>query len=459
MYCTSLWPEASEEDTWRRTFPETYTSVAPIHRPMQFAQALGVGVCEHIGAGAEPAPMRGAFAGFKTVEVHRTSQIVLHGPVLYVDDPYLCIDGAAPGWAKICSMVFVKSREYAAQKEYRFAMFSTRPEVDDVFDLPISGMLRDCLRPVKYPTSVADAPVTMTESEQDPPDQRETYHDYTYRRRRVRRESVNWKDSEQAPGRAKEEIVEETVTSPEEIPEPFPEEVKKPDIIMFERVGGQVRVGHQVHQDEETGRLRIETLPTLPVTADDPALGDHLKELEIPPEDRLETLDEPLTDPRFVLELCLSPSVPRPPRSAGLELCSRAEMEHVFGCWRSLGAAVDMLDGTDRERAAASAWYAAEFIVDLVTRFGPIVKSVCVIREYVAVVEFERALLSDAVGWATFSGTGNYTFYVQRGNVKEVAYSGHFSRTGQMSPGTYTEALQKYGWPLKVSGFGKRTVR
>ena len=68
IYCTSLWPEAGEEDAWRRTLPENYTSVARIHRPTQFAQALGLGVCEHIGAIGKPAPMTGAFHGFKTFE-------------------------------------------------------------------------------------------------------------------------------------------------------------------------------------------------------------------------------------------------------------------------------------------------------------------------------------------------------------------------------------------------------
>ena len=69
-------------------------------------------------------------------------------------------------------------------------------------------------------------------------------------------------------------------------------------------------------------------------------------------------------------------------------------------CWRSLGAAVDMLDEKDRERAAASAWYAAKFIVDFVSWFGPIVKSVCVIREWVAVMEFECAPLSGTETYA-----------------------------------------------------------
>ena len=435
------------------------TSVARIHRPAQFAQALGLGVCEHIGATGKPGPVTGAFKGFKTFEVHRTPQIVAHGPVLYVDDPYRCIDEAEAGWAKICSMIFVKSREYAAQKEYRFAMLAIRPEVGEVFDLPVSGMLRDCLVPAKFPLGEANGPVTMARDEREPDEQRETYRGYTYRRRKVRRETGNWKGGEPGSGRAREEIVEETVTSPEEVPEPFPEEVKQPDIIVFERVGGQVRFSHQVYRDEETERMRIETLRTNPAIVGGSGQGGLPQALEVPPDNRFEALDELPTDPRFVLELCLNPSVPRPPgRYEGLARCSRAEVEQALACSRSLGAAVDMLDGEERERAAASAWYAAEFIVDLVSWFGPIVKSVCILRECVAVVEFERAPLSGAVGWATFSGTGTYTLYVHRGNVEEVVFSGR-SRAGRMSPSTYTEALQKYGWHLKAPGSGMRMAR
>ena len=36
------------------------------------------------------------------------------------------------GWAQICSMIFVKSRDYAPQKEYRFALLSIRPDVGEV---------------------------------------------------------------------------------------------------------------------------------------------------------------------------------------------------------------------------------------------------------------------------------------------------------------------------------------
>ena len=460
IYCTSLGPEAGEEDAWRRTFPKNYTSVALIYRPTQFAYALGLGVCEHIGATGKPAPMKGTFTGFKTSEVHRTSQIVLHGPVLYVDDPYRCIAEAEPGWAQICSMIFVKSREYSTQKEYRFAMLSIGPETGEVFDLPVSGMLRDCLLPVKSPHGVANGPVTMAKDKRAPGEQRETSRGYTYQRRKVRRESGNWKDGEPGSGRATEEIVEETVTSPEEVPEPFPEEAKQPDIIVFEVAGGRVRYTHEVYRKEETGRWHIETLRKNPAIDEDPGPGGLPQALEVPLEDRFEALDEPPTDPRFVLELCLSPSAPRPPgRYESLARCSMAEVEHALACWRSLAVAVDLLDGEDRERSAASAWYAAEFIVDLVSWFGPIVKNVCVVRECVAVVELKRAPLSGTVGWATFSGTGAYTLYVHRGNVEEVVFSGRFSRAGRMSLSTYKETLQKYGWHLKAPGSGMQTAR
>ena len=151
-----------------------------------------------------------------------------------------------------------------------------------------------------------------------------------------------------------------------------------------------------------------------------------------------------------MLNLFINPSTPRPPgRYEVLEQCSRSDLEHALACWRSLGAAVNLLEHEDRERAAAAAWYAAEFIVDLVSQFGPIVKSVCVIRECVVVVEFERAPISAAVGWATFSGTETYTLCIQQENVEEIVYPCR-GRIGRMRPSIYAETLKKYGWPPKT---------
>ena len=259
IYCTSIWPEPGKKEAcWRRTFPDGYTSVAQIYRPTQFAHALGFAICEHIGATGKPGPTRGTFHGFRTVEVERISQIILHGPVLYVDDPYRCIKEAEKGWAQICSMIFVKSRAYAAQKEYRFAAMSISSEVGDVIDLPVSGMMRDCLEPMNTPLVTADQQVKITADETETQEKRETFREYTYRRRVVKRQTGNWGGDEETEGREREEIVEETVTSPNEVPDPFPSEVKQPDVIIFHQIGSRCRYVHNAYWNEETERWRIE---------------------------------------------------------------------------------------------------------------------------------------------------------------------------------------------------------
>ena len=198
--------------------------------------------------------------------------MVLHGPVLYVDEPYRTIEMAEEGWPQICSMIFAKSRTYAAQREYRFALLSMRADVDDVVDLPVSGMMRDCLESVKAPLVGSGAQVAITNDASETPGKRETSRRYSYRRRTVKRERGNWGD-EEGKRREKEEIIEETVTSPEEVPEPFPSEQPRPDVIIFHQVGSQYRLRHQAYRDEETKRWRIETLREKPGNRREAAAG------------------------------------------------------------------------------------------------------------------------------------------------------------------------------------------
>ena len=455
IYCTSISPAPEEEEAWRRTFPGGYTSSARIYRPSQFAQALGLAICEHVGATGKPAPTRGTFFGFRTVEVERIPQLVVHGPVLYVDDPYRCIAEAEEGWAQICSMIFVKSRAYAMQKEYRFAAMSIRAEAGDVVDLPVSGMLRDCLEPVKTPAGAGDEQVVIIEDVSEKPEKRETSREYTYRRRKVKRQTENWGKDQETEGREREEVVEEAVTSPDEMQDPFPSEQKQPDVIVFHQIGGQFRFQHHAYRNEETNRLRIETMRENPAIVENPRMGRLPDGLNVPEDLRFDSLEKHPVHPEFILDLCLNPSIPRPPQEySALRRFSPSEVGHAIACYRSLGMAVDLLEGADQERAAASAWYAFRFVLDLVSRFGAIVKAVCVIRESVAVVELERAPFSGAVAWATFSGTGTYTVYVDRGKVEELIFPGRFSRAGPMSESTFVETLRDYGWAIKEPGLG-----
>lgn len=450
IYSASICPESDEEEAWRQTFPNSYTSVAHIHRPTQFAQALGIAICEHVGVNGKPEPITGTFDGFRAVEVERVSQIVLHGPVLYVDDPYRCIEEANTGCPQICSMIFVKSRKYAAQKEYRFAALSIRPEMGEVVDLPVSGMMKDCLTPVKMPTATVAAQVTITPDDSEKPQKRKISREHTYRKQVVKRKSTNLDKGDEKTGHEEEEVVEEIVTSPDEVPKPFPKEERQPDVIIFHQVGNHCRYIHHAYRTEETERWKIKTLRENSAIVENPCLGRLPDGLTVPEAMRLDVPKEDPAHPGFILNLCLNPSEPRPPKAySPLARFSAPEVAHTMACYRSLGMAVDLLKDQEQERAAASAWYAFRFVLELVGRFGAIVKSLCVIEECIAVVELERAPFSDAVGWATFSGTGTYTLYVNRGDVEELVLPGQFSRAEPMGENTFIETLREYGWPLR----------
>ena len=451
IYCTAMRPSKEEEEAWKRAFPDIYSRFTPIYRPTQFAQGLGLGVCARIGARGKAEPVRGMFHGFRTVEERRQTQMVLHGPMLYVDSPYRCIDEAELGWEKLLAMIFLKSRErdYAAQKEYRFVMLSIGREVGDVFDLPMSGVLKDCLSPVEYPEGKPEETVAVVSTDESPESEAGTTGGtYTYRRRITRSERSGWNREGPGSDRSKETVVEETVTSPEEVPEPFPSgEERRPDVIVFHQVGTSFQFIHEAYRDEETQHWRMETLQVNPALADGPAIGDWPVGLAIPPELRYETLDEHPVDPRFVLEFCLNPSVPKPPIPyGGLSRCNPTEIAHVLACGESLWMAVDLLDGIERARAAASAWYAQRFILDLVTRFGPIVHTVCIIRDSVAVVELTRAKLTGAIAWVALSGAGTYLLHIDDGKVEEQVFPGGFSRAGRMVSEAYVKLLEHYGW-------------
>ena len=450
IYCTSMRPSKEEEEVWRRSL-DGYTRFTPIYRPTQFAQGLGMGVCAHIGARGKASSVQTIFHGFSTLEERRRTQMVLHGPMLYVDNPYQCIDEAIPGWEKIFAMLFLKSRErdYAAQKEYRFAMLSIAPEVGDVFDLPVSGILKDCLSPVEYPEGKPEETVAVVSTDESPGSEvRSTDTTYTYRRRTTRRQRSGWNREEPDADRSKEEVVEETVTSPEEVPEPFPSgKERRPDVIVFQQVGTTLQFIHTAYRDEETKHWRVERLPGNPAVVDGPASGDRPSGLVIPPELRYETLNEHPVDPRFVLDFCLNPSMPKPPIPyGGLSWCSPMEIAHVLACGESLWMAVDLLDGVEQARAAASAWYAQRFILDLVTRFGRIVHTVCIIRDSVVVVELKPARLTGAIAWAALSGAGTYLLHIDNGKVEEHVFPGGFSRAGRIGPGIYVKLLERYGW-------------
>ena len=221
------------------------------------------------------------------------------------------------------------------------------------------------------------------------------------------------------------------VTSPEEVPAPFPSEQKQPDVVIFHQIGSHYRLRHNAYRDEETTRWRIETLRENPAIVERPRLGKPPPELEVPEDLRFDVVDGPPVPPEFILNLCLNPSMPRPPGEyPRLKRLSGPELGHALGSyWVAHDGSWSARWGRSG-KSAASGWYAFRFVLDLVTSFGAIVKSVCVIDECVVVVQLETAPSTGAVAWATFSGAGTYTLYVDRGGVQELVYPAKFSRAG-----------------------------
>ena len=455
IYCTAMHCSDKGDDARKEDFSENYSCCTTIYRPTQFAQALGMSVCEHVGAFGKPSPSRQTLSNFLSAETERHGLVVVHGPTLYVDDPYAYVSEAKAGWEMLSAMIFLKSQEHAREEEYRFAVFPVPPTTEAIVDLPVSGAMMDCLSPPAMPRQkqfkgelVVVPEDGAAEIKTSVPTQK-----HTYRRRltRTKKSSLKVGDVEQGGGEQQEEVVEETVVSPEEIQEAFrSKQEKHPDIIIFQQWGNRIHYVHEAFHNVETERWRLETVRRVDLGPNVSEVGEWPDQMSVPSEVAYEKSQSLPWHPELILEYCLEPSLSRAPGPYGARLeCTTEEFEHVLGCVKALEIAVELVPEAERERAAAAAWYALGFIEGLTVEFGPIVESVCIIRGAVAVVELVRARFSGAVGWATFSGSGTYTLYIRGRNAEEFTFPGRFSRPQPMGSIVYGDALHQNGWHRK----------
>ena len=139
LFCTATEPSsATDRKKLVDSLDPNYDHESYIPSPRAFAQALAAVYVEHFG----PVPkgngkMTHAIDGLHFGETSHGSVLVAHGPVLYVDDPHSVCEAAillVRGTAGMLLPVFVKSTEYKAQMEYRFALFDSRRS-DTEFDI------------------------------------------------------------------------------------------------------------------------------------------------------------------------------------------------------------------------------------------------------------------------------------------------------------------------------------
>ena len=139
IYCTSIEPTNQEEtNKWQNAMPEEYDHYSYILRPRQFARALGSMVAEHLGPRGKEEILNHAFDGKHKIKTKHKTQLILHGPVIYEENPYDVIFSSPIPFEYMARSVFIKRMKYRDEREYRFAIWTEKEPLEKQVKLDIS---------------------------------------------------------------------------------------------------------------------------------------------------------------------------------------------------------------------------------------------------------------------------------------------------------------------------------
>ena len=470
VYCTAIHSEDDESTMWNNSFPPSYTSLTRILRPSEFAFGLGAEICRQIGPHGDKMPLKGSFFGYKSIEYNSISQMVLHGPVLYVDDPYDHIERAETKWERILAMVFLKSKVdrdrpdvcFEDQKEYRFALPMIPKDGTDHTLVPLSGLMKDSLRPMPA-TSIPltdTMPDSFTQQASEKCDDTKT----VVTGLKYTRVVTTSRTKKITAGDQDEEVVQTSVTKDEvlgdgilpdehlsELLNPTGDENEsKPDIIIVHQVGGRIRFTHEVKRNIEMEKWTIKQNKI------NEGENDERGRVLIPPEwkpDPRVVYDLPHGEPappEYILSMLFSPSLPR----ALIEYrsgnhFSSIEIDHALAFAQTVEFALNNVPQEDRQRAASAAWYAARLIGNVIEIFGAIVRNVSIIAPGMIVVELRQAPLSQSKGRIIITGNGTYIIEINKGDEQIITFPTAETQAFPVGSFQYEELLHTSGWHRK----------
>ena len=146
LFCAAIPPSTPDEwDTWWGTLEDGYCHASPIHRPREFARALGSMVAEQLGPQGLMFPLSSALKDWPSFQTEHPAQMVFHGPVVYVDDVDDWLHSATTEQDYFMRAVFTKNQSHHAQREYRFVIWSEKTPADDTQLLQASPALLDAM--------------------------------------------------------------------------------------------------------------------------------------------------------------------------------------------------------------------------------------------------------------------------------------------------------------------------
>ena len=138
IYSTAI--EPTTEKQWQclsHSLDPEYDHLEYIHRPRQFAWSLGLMVVEQLGPLGKEQISTDSY-GDEVIETRSKGQLIVHGPVIYVADPFRTIHSTQTDAERVLLPIFVKHHRFAGQREYRFAIWADEEPSECMVDLDIS---------------------------------------------------------------------------------------------------------------------------------------------------------------------------------------------------------------------------------------------------------------------------------------------------------------------------------
>ena len=171
LFCTAMEPTSEDENKGLlASLDPDYDHESYIPSPRTFAQMLARAYVEQYGAPHEAKEpfehtINGVFAG----KTYHRQMLVVHGPGVYVDDPYATCTSALVAQDSLIRTllpIFVKRKDYTGQREYRFVIPDKTQHEADYRIMPVTPALVAAIgrRGVgKGPMSVPDLDTTGVE--------------------------------------------------------------------------------------------------------------------------------------------------------------------------------------------------------------------------------------------------------------------------------------------------------
>ena len=147
LYCTAMEPTSEAQSrALLRSLAPNYDHESYIPSARTFAQMLGRAYAEQYGAPYDTEdPMEHRVGGVFLGNTYHCKLGVFHGPVVYVDDPYVACasaSGAQDSMVRTMMPIFVKHKDYSDQREYRFVILDKTQHEADSKIMPALPLLR-----------------------------------------------------------------------------------------------------------------------------------------------------------------------------------------------------------------------------------------------------------------------------------------------------------------------------